>query len=1039
MEVSNFKIYNASAGSGKTYTLSKEYLKLLLSDGYPLKFRQILAITFTNKAVAEMKSRILQNLYDFGHQNNLENENGLFQDLCQELTIEPAQLRLRAKTVLKRILHNYSFFEISTIDKFNHKIIKTFARDLHLSQNFEVELDTELLLQLAVGQLLERAGSDSQLTEVLIAFSLEKIDDDKSWDIGHDLVEIGKLLFQENHNEHINKLRSKSIPELKEIRNSILLKIKEAEENAVESAQSILKEIENLGFVDEDFPRQTLPNHFKKIIDKEFNVRTLYNNKLEQNLIDHKILKASDGRDSSLLSKTILETYSTIKKGLYQRAYLKNIYGNMVPLTVLNEIAKEIKNIEIEKDIIPISAMNTLLSKEIKNQPVPFIYERLGEKYRHYFIDEFQDTSQMQWENLIPLIGNALESENEKKELGTLFLVGDVKQAIYRWRGGKAEQFLNLLNQNTHPFVVPSNVRTLKTNWRSYSEIVKFNNSFFSSIAPFLKNQDYQNLFLQSRQQNPIGKSGGFVRLSFLDHTSEHLKEAHCSEVLRAINEVKSKNYVYADICVLVRKNADGMLLANFLSENNIPVVSSESLLLKNSRVVNFLISVLKVIENEMDKEAIFEILSFLIGESLNKHDFIQKHIDNLTEFLQNSYGFDLQAMKSQPTLTILESVITQFDLSQKASAHVTFLMDEVLDIEKREGAGIHSFLKHWDLKKQSLSLTAPEAMDAVKIMTIHKAKGLEFPIVIFPFANAVIDDKRKKKKSWVAKTKAEEFLGMDEFLVNDTKDMLGYNEISAAVYRDEVTKTELDALNVLYVALTRAEKGLYIISESTRNAPVILNANSYSDLFQHFLQESKVIEDSSGLYTFGALMEQDSHASGSALETTTIPYITRQKGGKYFTISTKSSRLWDDEQRDAIQLGNLIHFALSLVKLKDDIPMVLEELKAQGHLMENDTENVSAVLNAVVLHPSLNKYYAAPYQILNEQEILLTDGSSIRPDRLVILNNEVTIIDYKTGKPSPSHKEQILTYSDVLKGMDFTIKDTIIVYIAAEIKPLFL
>ncbi|WP_420320756.1 UvrD-helicase domain-containing protein [Flagellimonas sp.] len=1039
MEVSSFKIYNASAGSGKTYTLSKEYLKLLLSNGYPLKFRQILAITFTNKAVAEMKGRILQNLYDFGQLNTHENENGLFRDLCMELEIEPAQIQQRAKTVLKRILHNYSFFEISTIDKFNHKIIKTFARDLQLSQNFEVELDTEFLLQLAVGQLLERAGSDSELTEALVAFSLEKIEDDKSWDIGHDLVEIGKLLFQENHTEHINRLCSKSIPELKKIQNSILVQIKEVEKNAVESAQATLKEIERLGFVEEDFPRQTLPNHFKKIIDKQFDVRTLYNNKLEQNLIDNKILKASDGRDPSLLSQTILGAYSNIKKVLYQRAYLKNIYGNMVPLTVLNEIAKEVKNIELEKDIIPISAMNTLLSKEIKNQPVPFIYERLGEKYRHYFIDEFQDTSQMQWENLIPLIGNALEGEDEKREQGSLFLVGDVKQAIYRWRGGKAEQFLNLLNLNTHPFVVHPNVRTLDTNWRSYSEIVQFNNSFFTSIAPFLKNQDYQNLFLQSRQQNPVDKPGGFVQLSFLDHTREHLKEAHCSEVLQSIKEARSKNYAYADICVLVRKNADGMLLANFLSENNIPVVSSESLLLKNSSVVTFLVSVLKVIENEMDREAIFEILSHLAENKQNKHDFIRKHINNINELLHKDYGFDLQGMRSQSTLTILESAIIQFDLSQKASAHVTFLMDEVLEIEKRDGAGIHSFLKHWDSKKQSLSLTAPEAMNAVKIMTIHKAKGLEFPIVIFPFANAVIDDKRKKKKSWIPKTNAEDFLGLDEFLVNHNKDMLDYNAISASVYQDEVTKTELDALNVLYVALTRAEKGLYIISETTRNTPSLGDANSYSDLFQHFLIESKITEHTDGLYTFGELMEQDSNASNSAFTNINIPYITRQKHGKAFTISTKSSQLWDDEQRNAIQLGNLIHFALSLVKTTDDLPIVLEELKTQGHLKESEMENVSEILNSVISHPSLKKYYAHPYKILNEQEILIPEGKSIRPDRLVIFNNEVTIIDYKTGKPSPSHKEQILTYSDALKDMNFIIKDTIIVYIAAEIKPLFL
>ncbi|MGX1927903.1 UvrD-helicase domain-containing protein [Flagellimonas sp. 2504JD4-2] len=1039
MTVSNFKIFNASAGSGKTYTLTKEYLKLLLSDGAILKFRQILAITFTNKAVAEMKSRILQNLYDFGQTTAIENGNSLFKELCDELSLEPSQLQLRAKLMLKRILHNYSFFEISTIDKFNHKIIKTFARDLQLSQSFEVELDTELLLEKAVGQLLERAGSDKELTNVLIAFSLEKIDDNKSWNIGHDLVEIGKLLFQENHAVHIDRLRSKTIPELKEVRDNILDQVKSIEKNVIQRAEAVLEEIQNLGFALTDFPRQTLPNHFKKIIEKVFNTRILYNNKLEQNLIDNTILKASDARDSSQLSSTILQTYSHIKKNLYQHSYLKNIYGNIVPLTVLNEIAKEIKNIEVEKDLIPISAMNSLLSKEIKNQPVPFIYERLGEKYRHYFIDEFQDTSQMQWENLIPLIGNALESENEKKELGTLFLVGDTKQAIYRWRGGKAEQFLNLLNLRTHPFVINPTVRTLDTNWRSYSEIVKFNNSFFTSIAPFLKNPDYQSLFLESGQQIPQNKLGGFVQLSFIDNSLENKKDMHCSQVLEAINEVRSKNYDYSDICILVRKNEYGTLLANFLSEKNIPIVSSESLLLKSSDVVSFLVSLLKIVENDKYKEAAYEALSFLAENQSEKHDFIKEHIDDLNNLLSGRYGFDLQQVKSQPVLTILETAIVQFDLAGMASAHINFLMDKVLEVEKREGPGVHSFLKYWDVKKQSLSLTAPEAINAVKIMTVHKAKGLEFPIVIFPFANMSINGVGIKKKSWVPKTEAEESLGLEEFLINSSKDMQYYNESAFESYSDEASKTELDAINVLYVALTRAEKGMYIISETTKNSSTLEDSNTYSDLFQYYLHEQEIPKDEKGFYTFGELVGKGESSQQSSVKNETIPYITRQKEGKRFTISTKSSRLWDDDKREAIETGNLVHFALSLVNTANDIPEVMERLKSQGHLNASEASIVYGILKKVVEHPNLKKYFSLPYQVLNEQEILTTDGKSMRPDRLVILNNEVTIIDYKTGKPAPSHKEQILNYADTLKAMNFTVKETIIVYIAPEIKPLFL
>lgn len=422
MEGSNFKIYSASAGSGKTYALAKAYLTLLLSNDAAVKFRQILAITFTNKAVDEMKTRILGNLYAFGQNSVPEKQKVLFQSLCDELNLTEEQLRQRSKLILKRILHNYSFFEISTIDKFNHKIIKTFARDLHLSQNFEIELNTDLLLEEAVGRLLERAGNDEKLTEVLIAFSLEKIDDDKSWNITYDLVEIGKLLFQENHAEHINPLREKSIGDFQDIQKRIASESNAIEEKVKQLAQIVLQEMEHQGFDFADFPRQTLPNHFKKMIDGELDPKKLYAAKtLEPNLVEGKLLKASDKRDVSNLAVTILENYLTIKQLIYRHSYLQNIYGNIVPMTVLNEIAKEIKNIELDRDIIPISSLNAILSKEIKNQPVPFIYERMGEKYRHYFIDEFQDTSKMQWENLVPLIGNALESENEKNERGSLF------------------------------------------------------------------------------------------------------------------------------------------------------------------------------------------------------------------------------------------------------------------------------------------------------------------------------------------------------------------------------------------------------------------------------------------------------------------------------------------------------------------------------------------------------------------------------------------------------------------------------------------
>lgn len=1037
MEGSNFKIYSASAGSGKTYALAKAYLTLLLSNDSPVKFRQILAITFTNKAVEEMKTRILDNLFAFGQETVPEKQKSLFVTLCEELSLTEEELRQRSQLILKRILHNYSFFEISTIDKFNHKIIKTFARDLQLSQNFEVELNQDLLLEEAVGRLLERAGNDEELTEVLIAFSLEKIDDDKSWDITYDLMEIGKLLFQENHAEHIEPLREKSISDFTQIQKLIVSKSKAIQEKVKQLAQDTLLEIERQGFEFADFPRQTLPNHFKKMVDGELDPKKLYAAKtLEPNLIEGKLLKATDKRDVTGLAAFILQNYLTLKEIIYRYSYLQNIYGNIVPITVLNEIAKEIKHIELDRDIVPISSLNAILSKEIKNQPVPFIYERMGEKYRHYFIDEFQDTSKMQWENLLPLIGNALESEDERHERGSLFLVGDVKQAIYRWRGGRAEQFLHLINGNSHPFVVEPSVHSLDTNWRSQDEIVNFNNSFFTVSAPVLAQEDYRNLFLNGSHQKTNNKPGGYIQLSFLDADLEDKDQAYCEETLKSIQFIISENHSYADICVLVRDNKKGMLLADFLAQHQIPIISSDALLLSKNEKVIFLISILRIFENPADREAAYHILRYISADGEGEHRFISQHLDDIVPFMANEHGFDLNQLKGKPVLTILETAIVQFKLNQGSIAHISFLMDEVLDLEKRDGPSVYAFLNYWETKKESLSIAAPDGVDAVKIMTIHKAKGLEFPLVIFPFADSPLI--KRDKKSWVAATSQEDEIGLDEFLLNTKSDMLEYNPITQAKYVEVEQKSLLDAMNVLYVALTRPEKGLFIITEkSKKEIASIETATSYQDLFQWYVQQQHVKETERGVYTIGVFPSESGRKAAEPTENY-IPYISRTKTDSGFTISTTSGRLWDDERLEAIEMGNVIHFALSQIKTAKDVDPILERLEIEGHFPKEASADIKQKVLDVVNHPKLADLFSEHRTILNEQEILTTDGKSLRPDRIVLDGKRATIIDYKTGKASPRHKEQIANYAAVLSEMDFEVKQSIIVYIDQQIDPIF-
>jgi len=1029
-----FKIYNASAGSGKTHTLTKEYLKIVL--GPSNRFKKILAITFTNKAVNEMKTRILDSLFEFGNVDDLVEVPPLFHEILKELELDAPTLRQRSKEALKEILHNYAFFDISTIDKFTHRIIRTFAKDLKIPQNFEVVLDTDLLLDEAIARLVHKAGTDIELTKVLLDFALEKIDDDRSWDITFDLFKMGKLIFRENHTAHLEKLNGKSIEDFLGLKKIIVAKIKKAELDAMENATSVLESIRNEGLQDDDFPRQTLPNHFKKITRKEFEPSRLYANKLEENLGEGNILKAGKILPSSEFAAKLLHSYLELKELMYYRSFLKNVYGNIVPLTVLNAIQKEVKNLQVERDQLSISEFNTLISREIKNQPAPFIYERLGEKYRHYFIDEFQDTSTLQWNNLIPLVGNALESEDVQGKRGSVFLVGDAKQAIYRWRGGRAEQFLNLVGMETNPFVIAPETHNLPTNFRSNEEVIKFNNDFFTNTSIFLNNALYNAMFVEGNQQHYNAKKGGTVQLTFIEKGEKNNKnELYCEEVVATIYRVAEKNYRHEEICILVRGNKEGVLLADYLTQRQIPTISSESLLINSSDKVRFLVNLMRHIDDPRNGEIIFDILSFLSKGMQNRHSFIHDNLKRIPQLLKDDFGLEIENLRRISVYDGMELAIKQFELVSDSNAYITYFMDVVLEVEQKEGTGIQTFLKHWEKKKEKLSITAPENVAAVRIMTIHKAKGLEFPIVIFPFANENIY-KRMDKKLWLP-LNPETFNGFEEVLVNEKKEVTEYSHEAAQRFNEEEHRMELDALNVLYVALTRAEKALYIISEKDLTSKGEHKTDFYSGLFIDYLKNKGLWVENESVYTFGELERKASQEGITHLEK--INFGPTYKDRAAFRILTKSGMLWDTAREDALSKGNRIHFILGLIETEKDINPILSLLLRNGDIVSEESDVLKAKLKSILQHPDLSIYYKEGNIVKNEREIITKTGKTLRPDRIVLKGNYATIIDYKTGKRNPKYKEQLYSYADALTDMGYGVDKKIIIYINEEIVPEFI
>ena len=616
LQTSTFQVYNASAGSGKTFTLVKQYLKVLLTSSDLFMFQKVLAITFTNKAAGEMKARVLFYLEEFAEGS----ESDLFKNILSETNLDSTIIQERSKKILEAILKNYAAFSITTIDSFTHKIIKSFAFDLGLSLNFEVEMDAISLLNEAVDVLISKIGTDQKLTNLLIDYSLDKIDDDKSWDISKDLNDFAKVLLNEDDVKHFRRLADKKLDDFFELKNKIQKSNKGIEKEYKVFGNEVLSFIETSGVQLSDFAYTgEYPKHFQKLTklrflkfdDLKFDARL--NTVIEdgKNLFAGKASAASKDTIQEISEQLRLYYYQS--KDLYNRTYSSYLLNkitlkSIIPLAVLNNVNSELNNIKEDNNIRLNAEFNQLISDNIKNEPAPFIYERIGQRFQHYFIDEMQDTSVLQWQNLIPLIENALAQENSN-----LLLVGDGKQAIYRWRGGKAEQFIDLGSNEVNPFNIQKEIKNLETNYRSYSEIINFNNTFFSHTANFLNNESYKNLFLQGNVQLENAKKGGFVSLSFLEKEEEKEDEKvkYPKKVLEKINQLKEDFYLN-EICVLTRTKKDGIAVADYLSENGVSIISSETLLLKNNSKINFIIDFLYSIQNTNDEEKRFEVLYFL-------------------------------------------------------------------------------------------------------------------------------------------------------------------------------------------------------------------------------------------------------------------------------------------------------------------------------------------------------------------------------------------------------------------------------------------
>ncbi len=1046
-----FTVFKSSAGSGKTYNLVKEYLEIVLKQ--PADFRSVLAITFTNKAAEEMKSRIvgaLRRIVTLPGLNEPEQTAtiNLLRELQETLNLEETVVVKNATRALELILHNYSDFKVTTIDSFVHSIVRTFAKDLYLPVDFDIELDENVFLEQAVSVLISRVGTDNDVTRLLVGFIESQIDEQRTLHIENEIKQAARHIFKEESAPFIEKLKHKPLNSYYDVQKQIMIFIKQKQEALRILAQEAVKLIEDRQIPHEAFyyKKQGIYNYFKNMVsldtDKIINVRVAQG--IEKNKWTNS--ECTDEYESAINNiKDKLEMlYYRIQDFAQLELPLLNLYlllsRHIYPVAVLGEISTIIEDLKSEDSILHISDFNNKISEIVLNEPVPFIYERTGEFVKHLMIDEFQDTSVLQWHNLLPLAENCLSV------LGKVLLVGDAKQAIYRFRGGDVAQFVNLpyveslkegnINkQRQEALLKQFENKNLTKNFRSAQQIVAFNNDFFSTVSALLPDT-YKPIYSDAVQEFKQAHTEGFVSIEFYNKEStESYRDFNLNTVYNIIKELNEvKGYELSDMAVLCRANKNANDIARFLLGNGIPVVSSESLLLAKSPVILFIISVVEYINDRENDVAITKIIRYLVANNkmgdIPFQDLLHKIMTDKEVFfsvLNECFPeFDVEQLTRMPVYDLCEEIIRMFSLSGSDDVYLHFFMDAVLDFTKCMKNAVPDFLSWWEEAGLKKSVVISESVNAVRILTIHKAKGLEFPVVIYPFAS---EDKRLKPQSrWVNLPK-ENMPELEVSLVPLNNTLL--KTPLASVMEEEVNKKLLDLFNLTYVTFTRPVARFYIISElPAQNSGS--KTISTQDLLLYYLKAKQLWEDGKRNYTFGT----EGATAEKGAKKQTIPAIIFEplstSGWRNKTVlKLKSTEVMPHEyNEDAIRWGNLIHDAMCRIKTLNDLETVLHKLFEDGLIKLNEKDEAGEKVLKVIKNTGIERYFTPDCLVYNEREILDSSGNIYRPDRIAIKNGTAAVIDYKTGNADEKHKLQVDYYAALLKQMGYECIEKYLVYI---------
>ncbi|MFZ5939628.1 MAG: UvrD-helicase domain-containing protein [Bacteroidota bacterium] len=1071
--MSPLSVYKASAGSGKTYSLTLEYIRILLTS--ERKHRGILAVTFTNKAAGEMKERILRTLSKLSA-NGTGEECSEMSDLIRMTGLARETIADRAGNELSAILNDYSWFSVGTIDRFFQSVIRAFTREFGLQPGFNLELDRDKVLNESVDRLFMKLTGDRELQDWLTSFAEDNIERAASWNFSRQIVALGAELFREEYQQILLEQGGK--PVTREEVGTFFTRVKDlaaqTEGKMKQRAAECLAAIAEAGLEPESFSggKNSSPGlYFRKIADGTFKGFT---DKGLRAISDPEEWMKKDLPEEGtqlvirLLQPALGEIYSLYH--LFNSA--SEIIRNLFTMGILGDIADRITEYTDEKNIFLLNDSSRFLKGLIGNNPTPFIYEKAGNFYDQIMLDEFQDTSVFQWDNFLPLLINSLSSGYDS------LLVGDVKQSIYRFRNSDWRILADQVEKDLQRF--SPQIRPLLVNFRSLENIVDFNNSLFSGIPTSIlkllqempeKEPDgpaeegywtrmIRNAYSDVKQEIPSGKkgSGGYVEMKAIAGENKELfREKALSGVSQWIEQLEDRGFRPGDITVLVRTKSEGAEVVRWLMEYdrdrnrerkyNFDLISNESLFLNNNQAIRMLLALLTFIRGsagELDRLLLKYTWSGMTSAEDKPLHTVFSSATPLEEVLPESFFADLDRIRRLPLYEMCETLISLFELDRKAEdiPYIQAFLDNILDLQKNEALSLYHFLEYWKEAGPGKAVTVSESQDAIRVMTIHKSKGLQFRAVLLPFCDWEFHETGKKERIIWCSTASTPFDGIPLVPLKYSKRLR--DTLFSKAWYEEWVREYVDNMNLLYVAFTRAEEVLMAAFPAGKSSEGKENKiNDAGALIRSVLRPGA---ESQFNGSFKAEGEGEIYRSGSI-----PPGKQKEKKDKEWTnfsagparpeerlrlrLRSRDFRFSrEGEARTLVDFGTLMHEIFSRIRTREDVDRALRISANEGLLSVREMEELSVLIREKLALPRVSDWFMEEDRVLTERDILLPGDIVYRPDRVVFKEKEIVVVDYKFGhQVAPSYLSQVRKYASLVQQLENKPVKAFVWYVALD------